>query len=360
MRTPAPAWWAATGYAATLAVLVAWPHVPGAVRRRRTRACAFALLATLAAWIVTAPSTWRWPWRADGWLRVVALDVGQGDATLIEFPDGRRWLVDAGGLPGSRTYDIGERVVAPTLWARGTGRLDRLVLTHGDPDHVGGAASVVDDFGPTVLEGVPVPGHATLAALRARAEARRRSWGRIEAGATWVVGGVTVRAWHPPPPDWERQRVRNDDSVVLELRYGGVSIVLPGDVGAEVERALAARMPPAPRRVLKAAHHGSATSTSDAWLDALRPEVVVISCGRENRYGHPAGSVLDRLRDRGIQTLRTDQDGQVVVETDGNEVRFSTVIQKALTTTKVAKGVAKATKEGSTPTRPQTDIPGRR
>jgi competence protein ComEC len=126
-----------------------------------------------------------------------------------------------------------------------------------------------------------------------------------------------VRVWHPPPPDWERQRVRNDDSVVLEVRFGDVSFVLPGDVGAEVEAEIARLIPPARHRVLKAAHHGSATSTSDVWLDALRPEVVVISCGRDNRYGHPAPAVLARLRSRGIEVRRTDLEGQIVIETDG-------------------------------------------
>ncbi len=130
-----------------------------------------------------------------------------------------------------------------------------------------------------------------------------------------------MRVWHPPPPDWERQRVRNDDSVVIEVRFGDVSVVLPGDISAEVERALAAEIPPARHRVLKAAHHGSATSTSDAWLEALRPEVVVFSCGRENRYGHPAPAVLRRVLDRGATVFRTDEDGQVVVETDGKALR---------------------------------------
>ncbi len=115
--------------------------------------------------------------------------------------------------------------------------------------------------------------------------------------------------------------MRNDDSIVIELRYGDVSIVLPGDISAEVERSLAAEIPPARHRVLKAAHHGSATSTSDIWLDALRPEVVVFSCGRENRYGHPAEAVLGRVRERGAKVFRTDEDGQVVVETDGKALR---------------------------------------
>ncbi len=146
-----------------------------------------------------------------------------------------------------------------------------------------------------------------------------------------------VRVWHPPPPDWERQRVRNDDSVVIEVRYGDVSIVLPGDISAEVERSLAAEIPPARHRVLKAAHHGSATSTSDVWLDALRPDVVVFSCGRENRYGHPAPAVLRRVRDRGAKVFRTDQDGQVVVETDGKALRVSTFTGRAYETTTKAR-----------------------
>ena len=108
---------------------------------------------------------------------------------------------------------------------------------------------------------------------------------------------------------------------MLEVRYGDVSVVLPGDISAEVERELAGLIPPSRHRVLKAAHHGSATSTSDEWLDALRPEVVVISCGRDNRYGHPAPAVLRRLEERRIEVRRIDLEGQIVVETDGRSLR---------------------------------------
>ena len=242
LRMPAPAPWVAASYLLGLAGIVVGLHLPAPSRRWSgpLRRGSVAVACVCATWIVVAPSTWRWPWRMDGWLRVVALDVGQGDATLVEFPNGARWLVDAGGLPGSVAFDIGERVVAPSLWARGTGRLDALVLTHGDPDHIGGATAVIADFAPSIFDGVPVPAHMPLQKLRDHARTRHRSWGHLVRGDLWTIGGAHLRVWHPPPPDWERPRVRNDDSIVIELRYGDVSIVLPGDI-SDRSRTLACR-----------------------------------------------------------------------------------------------------------------------
>jgi competence protein ComEC len=318
LRVPAPHWVVTALYLAAVAGVVVW--VESASHRRRFAGAAAFVAVSAGLWILLAPHTWKWPWKADGRLTIVALDVGQGDATLIEFPGGQRWLVDAGGLPGGGRFDIGARVVAPALWWRGVGRLDRLVLTHGDPDHIGGATAVIDDFRPAVTEGVPVPSHLPLAAVRAHAASRGRAWSEASTGTSWRVGEVAVRVWHPEPPDWERQRVRNDDSIVLELRYRDVSVILPGDISAEVERALISRIPAAPRRVVKLAHHGSGTSTSAEWLDGLSPQVAIVSCGRENRYGHPAPGVLARLRERGIEVRRTDVEGMVVVATDGTKV----------------------------------------
>ena len=173
--------------------------------------------------------------------------------------------------------------------------------------------------------------------LRAEARAARTPWRWLQRGDRLELGAIDIRVHHPPIPDWERQRVRNDDSVVLELRYGEVSVVLPGDISEEVERELAGLLPPARRRVLKAGHHGSATSTSEVWLDALRPELVVISCGRDNRYGHPAPAVLQRLKTRRIEVRRTDVEGQVIVETDG----------RTLTTTVPRRHEATMTGDGS-------------
>ncbi len=351
-RVPAPAPWTAVFYLVALALGFSARRLPW-IRGRwrwRTGRIAPSVAALAAFWILAAPDTWLWPWRADGWLRVTSFDVGQGDATLVQFPNGQRWLIDAGGLPGQTAFDVGSRIVAPALWARGVGRLHELVLTHGDPDHVGGAAAVIADFLPrTVWEGVAVPSHEPMRTLRAQAAEAHLLWTTATSGSRAHVSGATVQVYHPAPPDWERQRVRNDDSIVLEIRYGGVSVVLPGDIGRSIEQELASAFAPVPFRVLKAAHHGSLTSTSDIWLDALRPAVAIVSCGRENPFGHPAPAVMRRLHDRDVPVFRTDQDGAITVETDGERVKVTTFTGRTLiTTTKATKTRRHENRDGLT------------
>lgn len=284
--------------------------------------------------VALAAALIAWPTLTDGvlvarspqpeQLRVTFLDVGQGDSILVQFPGGGAMLIDAAGLPDS-SFDLGERVITPAMLALGVRRLEYLAITHGDPDHVEGAPSVARDFRPRELwEGVLVPPHETLRALRTLIAGRRGAARLVRPGDLLSVGPVDVRVLHPAEPDWERQRVRNDDSIVLELKYGDVSIVLPGDIGSGVEETLVGRLSDAPIRILKAAHHGSATSSSDAWLAATRPAAVIFSCGRDNRYGHPAPAVLDRVKSHGAAIFRTDQDGAITVTTDGKSTTVTT------------------------------------
>jgi competence protein ComEC len=160
--------------------------------------------------------------------------------------------------------------------------------------------------------------------MAALAAASRVSWRTVVAGDRERAGGVDIRVLHPPLPEWERQRVRNDDSIVLELRLGDVAIVLPGDIAKEGEQAVAPQLSRAPVTVLKAPHHGSASSSTPAFLDAARPAAVVFSAGRGNRFGHPAPVVLQRYRERRALIFRTDEDGAIVLDTDGRTLRFST------------------------------------
>lgn len=315
-------------YAGWVAVLAAgmWGSRPLAQRRQRLAGAAVAACA--GVWVLAAPAPWR-PLGPDK-LRVTFLDVGQGDATLVQCPDGTVVLVDAGGAGGSR-FDIGRRVIEPAIWAAGVRRLHYLVISHGDADHMGGAAAIVHDLPPReVWEGIPVASHAPLEALRSRAVAAGAAWRIVQRGDSLEAGDVRFLVHHPGLAQWERHRVRNDDSVVVEVKYRDVSIVMAGDVEASGERELLPSVTATPLRVLQAPHHGSATSSSDDLLEALSPAVVVVSAGRGNRYGHPNAVTLRRYAAAGAAVLRTDRDGAVVLTTNGREVWLRTFTGRRL------------------------------
>jgi competence protein ComEC len=255
--------------------------------------------------------------RADGLLEVTVLDVGQGEAVALRSPGGRHLLVDAGGSFDGR-FDVAESVVGPFLWRQRVRQLDLLVLTHAHPDHVGGAAGVLRGFrvGETWEGPAPRadPGYAALdAALRRSGVARRT----VARGVVLHWDGVELEVLGPPAPATAPRRTRNDDSVVLRVRYGEVVLLLTGDVEAAGEAAL----PVGPVSVLKVAHHGSRTSSSAGFLRQTRPRLAVISAGSRNPFGHPSPEVLGRLRAAGTRVFRTDLDGSVRLSTDGCTVR---------------------------------------
>ncbi len=281
----------------------------------------------LVVWVAVAPTSLVvWPPRD---LQVTAFDVGQGDAVLVQFPGGHRLLVDAGGMTADGR-DLGERVIGPALRARGIRRIDYLVVTHADADHIGGAATLVREFRPReVWTGIPVAGHGATAVLRQAADDTGAAWRQVVAGAWLAIGAASVHVLHPPPPEWERVRVRNDDSIVLALTFGGVRVLLTGDVGAAEEARIAEAAAADPDvgqvglTVLKVAHHGSAGSTSQQFLAGVAPRLALISAGTGNPFGHPAPGVLERLRTAGVDVWRTDVDGEVTVRTDGHTVEVS-------------------------------------
>lgn len=294
---------------AALAAVVRWPP------RTRRRHIAICLLALVTAGVFTAPETMlARPARAR--LRVSMLDVGQGESIVVQFPNGRSMTIDAGAA--SDTFDLGERVVVPALWALGVRRLDWLLVTHPDLDHIGGAAAVADALDVReIWDGVPVPANVQWQALRRAAEGR--TWRSLQRGDRLRVGEVDVEVLSPPLPDWERQKPRNDDSVVLRVDYGGVQLLLTGDAGASVEDGLNVDGR-APLRILKVGHHGSRSSTGAPLVERYAPVLALVSAGAGNIFGHPAPDVVDRLARAGTSVFRTDRDGALIVETDGREV----------------------------------------
>jgi competence protein ComEC len=253
---------------------------------------------------------------ADGRLHLTVIDVGQGDGLLLRSPSGRAIVVDAGGSREAR-FDPGERRVAPVLWREGVRRLDALVVSHAHPDHAGGVPFLLRAFrvessweGPAPMRD---PAWQRLdAALRA-AGIRRLAVAR---GARLDWDGASVAVLGPAPPPAAPLRVRNEDSLVLDVRFGEVHLLLTGDVAGDAERALR----PGPALVLKVPHHGSRTSSSPFLIGAARPQLAVVSSGARNPFGHPHPEVLDRYRAAGALLLRTDRDGSVHVATDGRRV----------------------------------------
>jgi competence protein ComEC len=329
-RVAPPAWWIlVVYYAALVSAWTLWRwrsrHADRAEGRavRRMRIAAAIAWAGAVIWIAAQP--WTLYRAADARLRVVFLDVGQGDATLVRFPNGGTLLVDAGGLSSPSSFDVGDRVVAPVLRDAGVRRVQSLALTHGDADHVGGAPSILREFKPyDVWEGIPVPRLGALADLRETTSRGGIRWVNVQRGDTMAIDGVQVIVRHPAVAEWERQRVRNDDSIVIELLWRQVSIVLTGDIGKEAEHAVAPHFEPARLRIVKVPHHGSRSSSTPEFVGALQPRIAVVSAGRGNRFGHPAQAVLDRYRRAGAAMFRTDRDGAVTVETDGEAVEVTT------------------------------------
>jgi len=248
-----------------------------------------------------------------GILERVGLDVGQGDAILLRSPGGRWALVDAG--PRTRTFDAGARTVLPYLRRRGVEALDLLVLTHPDMDHVGGAASILEEF---PVRAVLDPGVATgtevfLDALEAARE-RGVPWYVMGAGDSLNLDGMALRVLAPGDLEEDgADNERNDVSLVLEIRFGAFAALLTGDAPAASEERFLQRLLSPRVQVLKVGHHGSATSTTRELLERANPETALISVGKRNRFGHPHPAVLDLLRQAGTQVFRTDLGGVLVV-----------------------------------------------
>jgi competence protein ComEC len=276
------------------------------------------LLAASALWI------WFVPPHQDirsNVLEMTAIDVGQGDSILLITPEGRKLLVDAGGLPfwTHSQMDIGEDVVSPYLWSRGISHIDAIALTHAHADHMGGMFAVMANFRPRELwlpEGIP---DNEIEKLLAEARLYGVTINYRKAGEVFSYGGTTIRVLAPGPESTTRNSGtdahRNDESLVMKVAYGKTSVLLEADAEKPTEKFVSSEDPAAD--VLKVAHHGSASSSAEDLLAAVKPRFAVISVGARNVYHHPRPEVLRRLQEAHVITFRTDTDGATSFFLDG-------------------------------------------
>lgn len=283
-------------------------HAAWARRHRQLRLRWGAAIA--AALVVVAWAPLLQP--RDGRIAIHAIDVGQGDAFAIETPRGQWVLVDAG--PRTPRADAGRDRVVPFLLRRGVRRIDALVLTHPDADHIGGAAAVLEAFPVDIVidPGIPAGKDMFIDLLAAARRADQR-WIAGRAGIAFSIDGVDFAVLYPFD-ELDGAGIANDFSVVFRLEYGSFAALFLGDAPTSVEEELVALHGDRIRAaVLKVGHHGSATSTGQALLESARPAIALVSAGRRNRYGHPAPSVLHRLASHQVRVLRTDELGNITV-----------------------------------------------
>ncbi len=276
---------------------------------------------TIAAGAVAFSLWWPLAPAGSGQLEFHMIDVGQGDAIAIRTPHGQWILTDAGRMWNGG--DAGRSTVIPYLRRRG-GDLALFILSHPHADHVGGAASVLKAFHPALYRdaafaGGSNPYHESLVT----AQAIGVPWSRVHPGDSVVIDGVVVRFLAPDSVWTAGLKDPNLASTIAVVRYGRVRFLLTGDAEEPEEGWLLAHQSDALKAdVLKVGHHGSSTSSTARFLDAVQPRVAVVSVGVGNSYGHPDKSVMQSLLDRGVMVLRTDMLGNVVLRTDGRTLEF--------------------------------------
>ena len=280
--------------------------------------------------------------RTDGRLRIDFLDVGQGDSALVTMPDGTTVLIDGGGRPNFRkaaperateferdTRSIGEAVVSEFLWARGLDRIDYVIATHADADHIDGLNDVARNF----------EVRAALVARNPASDSEAEKFARttqsaaiplvtIGAGDELHFEDVFVDVLWPKFTEDRAAPSKNNDSVVLHVRSGERAILLTGDVEAGAERSLQTLNGDLGADVVKVAHHGSKTSSTEEFVKAVNARWAIISVGQTSMFGHPHAEVVERWKASGAEVLTTGNSGTITVSTDGKDLLVETFVPK--------------------------------
>jgi competence protein ComEC len=261
-------------------------------------------------------------------LTVTFLDVGQADAAVVRFPGGKVMVIDGGGTPDG-SFDPGERVVAPFLWQMKNRSVDYLVNSHPHPDHLQGLIFLLGNFtvGQVWNNGEEAEDPDLAERFLTLAGKRLQTKGR-EAGAQ-EVGGVRMEFLHPSLIQEKGQSLSsNDASLVLRITYGEVSFLFPGDVESFAEGEILKTGVNIRSTVLKVPHHGSKTSSTQDFLEAVRPRFAVFTVRGGARPRLPNPGVLERYEAMGVKVLRSDRDGAITFITDGRDLRVQAFLKQ--------------------------------
>jgi len=275
--------------------------------------------------------------RPDGRLHVNFLDVDQGDSALVTFPDGTTMLIDGGGRMEFQDKDdsdesyrpdtpgIGEAIVSPYLWHEGYSSIDYMVATHADADHIQGLAEVAENFdiGLALVGRQPAddPEYIQFSDALARRSIPVKT---VSRGRTLKIGGAAVEFLYPLTETSENTVSDNNSSVVIRIVYGGRAFLFAGDIESAAEGELLSGGGTLEADVMKVPHHGSRTSSTRAFVDAVKAGLAVASAGRHSRFGHPHREVTERWASAGARVLITAQNGMISVSTDGRDLIVDT------------------------------------
>lgn len=257
-------------------------------------------------------------------LTVTFLNVGQGDSTLITTPNKKNILIDGGTMPKEwSTFDAGKNIVVPYLKKKGIKKLDLVVATHPDMDHIGGLIAVLNNIqADEFLDSGTVATTQTYEDLLKLVEKKNMKYKIAEQGEYKIDPAVKLVILSPISGNFINDP--NNNSIVIRLEFGDISFLFTGDIGETAETLYIQKYGNNLRsNILKVAHHGGKTSSSIPFLNCVGPRAAIISCGRKNPFGHPSEEVLKRLEKMGTSIYRTDLHRNITIKTNGGKYQIT-------------------------------------